>query len=132
MQYLKSNDVQKVQTGNNTYDHHSSTFHVYKVIVQIKLKFTKNFKLFLLSIFCNIVSDSSLIIALTAKVVIKHLTNYLGHFPLPRGSSVLASIVSENNDLSEKNSDELTSALFNSPQVQVCDKALFIYVQQLL
>jgi len=49
----------------------------------------------------------------------KHLTNYLGHFPLARGSSVLVSTVSENHDISLQGPDELTPALFNSPEVQV-------------
>ena len=48
-----------------------------------------------------------------------HLVNHLGHFPLGAGPSRLDSNVGEHEDNPTVDTDELSPALFSSPNVQV-------------
>ena len=51
--------------------------------------------------------------------VLMHLVNHLGHFPLGAGPSRLDSNVGEHEDNPTVDTDELSPALFSSPNVQV-------------
>ncbi|KAL1130227.1 hypothetical protein AAG570_013165, partial [Ranatra chinensis] len=58
-------------------------------------------------------------IQLAAKLVIAHLVNNLGHFPLTSGGANLGSLVVEQDDVEGLPSDQLSSQLFTAPNIQV-------------
>ncbi|XP_028379491.2 ral GTPase-activating protein subunit alpha-2 isoform X3 [Phyllostomus discolor] len=72
------------------------------------------------------------LIPLTAKMVMAHLVNHLGHFPLHGGPAVLHSLVSENHDNTPVEASELSSEVFRSPNLQLFvfnDSTLISYLQ---
>ncbi|XP_044599551.1 ral GTPase-activating protein subunit alpha-1 isoform X3 [Cotesia glomerata] len=58
-------------------------------------------------------------IQLAARVIVMHLVNHLGHFPMGIGAARLSSIIVELDDVLGINSDELSSAIFNAPNIQL-------------
>uniref|UniRef100_A0A8C2BZM3 Ral GTPase activating protein, alpha subunit 2 (catalytic) n=1 Tax=Cyprinus carpio TaxID=7962 RepID=A0A8C2BZM3_CYPCA len=65
-------------------------------------------------------SERSLeLIPLTARMVMTHLVNHLGHHPLSGGPALLNSLVSENHDNPYVESSELSSEVFKSPNLQL-------------
>lgn len=72
------------------------------------------------------------LIPLTARMVMAHLVNHLGHFPLCGGPAVLHSLVSENHDNAHAEAPELSSEVFRSPNLQLFvlnDSTLISYLQ---
>lgn len=72
------------------------------------------------------------LIPLTAKMVMAHLVNHLGHFPLHGGPAVLHSLVSENHDNMPVEASELSFEVFRSPNLQLFvfnDSTLISYLQ---
>uniref|UniRef100_A0A8C7XEF6 Ral GTPase activating protein catalytic subunit alpha 2 n=1 Tax=Oryzias sinensis TaxID=183150 RepID=A0A8C7XEF6_9TELE len=72
------------------------------------------------------------LIPLTARMVMTHLVNHLGHHPLSGGPALLHSLVSENHDNPYVESSELSSEVFKSPNLQLCvfnDSTLVSYLQ---
>lgn len=72
------------------------------------------------------------LIPLTARMVMAHLVNHLGHFPLRGGPAVLHSLVSENHDNTHAEASELSSEVFRSPNLQLFvfnDSTLISYLQ---
>lgn len=72
------------------------------------------------------------LIPLTARMVMAHLVNHLGHFPLCGGPAVLHSLVSENHDNTHAEASELSSEVFRSPNLQLFvfnDSTLISYLQ---
>lgn len=72
------------------------------------------------------------LIPLTARMVMTHLVNHLGHHPLSGGPALLHSLVSENHDNPYVESSELSSEVFKSPNLQLFvfnDSALVSYLQ---
>lgn len=72
------------------------------------------------------------LIPLTARVVMTHLVNHLGHHPLSGGPALLHSLVSENHDNPYVESSELSSEVFKSPNLQLFvfnDTTLVSYLQ---
>ncbi|XP_019568094.2 ral GTPase-activating protein subunit alpha-2 isoform X1 [Rhinolophus sinicus] len=72
------------------------------------------------------------LIPLTARMVMAHLVNHLGHFPLCGGPAVLHSLVSENHDNLHAEATELSSEVFRSPNLQLFvfnDSTLISYLQ---
>lgn len=72
------------------------------------------------------------LIPLTARMVMAHLVNHLGHFPLRGGPAVLHSLVSENHDNVHAEASELSSEVFRSPNLQLFvfnDSTLISYLQ---
>lgn len=72
------------------------------------------------------------LIPLTARRVMAHLVNHLGHFPLHGGPAVLHSLVSENHDNTHAEASELSSEVFRSPNLQLFvfnDSTLISYLQ---
>uniref|UniRef100_A0A452SIE4 Ral GTPase activating protein catalytic subunit alpha 2 n=1 Tax=Ursus americanus TaxID=9643 RepID=A0A452SIE4_URSAM len=72
------------------------------------------------------------LIPLTARMVMAHLVNHLGHFPLRGGPAVLHSLVSENHDNAHAEAPELSSEVFRSPNLQLFvlnDSTLISYLQ---
>ena len=72
------------------------------------------------------------LIPLTARMVMAHLVNHLGHFPLRGGPAVLHSLVSENHDNVHTEAPELSSEVFRSPNLQLFvlnDSTLISYLQ---
>ncbi|KAM6968733.1 ral GTPase-activating protein subunit alpha-2 isoform 3-T3 [Tautogolabrus adspersus] len=59
------------------------------------------------------------LIPLTARMVMTHLVNHLGHHPLSGGPALLHSLVSENHDNPHVESSELSSEVFKSPNLQL-------------
>ncbi|XP_069575788.1 ral GTPase-activating protein subunit alpha-2 isoform X1 [Brachyistius frenatus] len=59
------------------------------------------------------------LIPLTARMVMTHLVNHLGHHPLSGGPALLHSLVSENHDNPYVESSELSSEVFKSPNLQL-------------
>ena len=60
------------------------------------------------------------LIPLTARVVMAHLVNHLGHHPLSGGPALLHSLVSEHHDNPHVlESQELSSEVFRSPNLQL-------------
>uniref|UniRef100_A0A8C1TYG2 Ral GTPase activating protein, alpha subunit 2 (catalytic) n=1 Tax=Cyprinus carpio TaxID=7962 RepID=A0A8C1TYG2_CYPCA len=59
------------------------------------------------------------LIPLTARMVMTHLVNHLGHHPLSGGPALLNSLVSENHDNPYVESSELSSEVFKSPNLQL-------------
>ena len=48
-----------------------------------------------------------------------HMVNHMGHYPLGAGPSRVDSLISEHEDNPDVESDELSSCIFNAPNVQV-------------
>lgn len=72
------------------------------------------------------------LIPLTARMVMTHLVNHLGHHPLSGGPALLNSLVSENHDNPYVESSELSSEVFKSPNLQLFvfnDSTLISYLQ---
>lgn len=72
------------------------------------------------------------LIPLTARMVMTHLVNHLGHYPLSGGPALLHSLVSENHDNPYVESSELSSEVFKSPNLQLFvfnDSTLVSYLQ---
>ncbi|XP_060939327.1 ral GTPase-activating protein subunit alpha-2 isoform X1 [Limanda limanda] len=72
------------------------------------------------------------LIPLTARMVMTHLVNHLGHHPLSGGPALLHSLVSENHDNPFVESSELSSEVFKSPNLQLFvfnDSTLVSYLQ---
>ncbi|XP_028737687.1 ral GTPase-activating protein subunit alpha-2 isoform X1 [Peromyscus leucopus] len=72
------------------------------------------------------------LIPLTARMVMGHLVNHLGHYPLSGGPAVLHSLVSENHDNAHAEGAELSSEVFRSPNLQLFvfnDSTLISYLQ---
>ncbi|XP_042598852.1 ral GTPase-activating protein subunit alpha-2 isoform X1 [Cyprinus carpio] len=72
------------------------------------------------------------LIPLTARMVMTHLVNHLGHHPLSGGPALLNSLVSENHDNPYVESSELSSEVFKSPNLQLfvfSDSTLVSYLQ---
>uniref|UniRef100_A0A8C8S1R8 Ral GTPase activating protein catalytic subunit alpha 2 n=1 Tax=Pelusios castaneus TaxID=367368 RepID=A0A8C8S1R8_9SAUR len=72
------------------------------------------------------------LIPLTARMVMTHLVNHLGHFPLSGGPAILHSLISENHDNFYVESSELSSEVFRSPNLQLFvfnDSTLISYLQ---
>ncbi|XP_051801749.1 ral GTPase-activating protein subunit alpha-2 isoform X3 [Acanthochromis polyacanthus] len=72
------------------------------------------------------------LIPLTARMVMTHLVNHLGHHPLIGGPALLHSLVSENHDNPYVESSELSSEVFKSPNLQLFvfnDSTLVSYLQ---
>lgn len=72
------------------------------------------------------------LIPLTARMVMTHLVNHLGHHPLCGGPALLHSLVSENHDNPYVESSELSSEVFKSPNLQLFvfnDTTLVSYLQ---
>lgn len=58
-------------------------------------------------------------IQLAAKMVLMHLVNHLGHFPMGIGAARLSSLVVELDDVPDIDGDELSSAIFQAPNIQL-------------
>uniref|UniRef100_A0A8C5N221 Ral GTPase activating protein catalytic subunit alpha 2 n=1 Tax=Leptobrachium leishanense TaxID=445787 RepID=A0A8C5N221_9ANUR len=72
------------------------------------------------------------LIPLTARMVMTHLVNHLGHYPLSRGPAVLHSLINENQDNPYVEASELSNDIFRSPNLQLFvfnDSALISYLQ---
>ncbi|XP_059376849.1 ral GTPase-activating protein subunit alpha-2 isoform X3 [Carassius carassius] len=72
------------------------------------------------------------LIPLTARMVMTHLVNHLGHHPLSGGPALFNSLVSENHDNPYVESSELSSEVFKSPNLQLfvfSDSTLVSYLQ---
>ncbi|XP_008107296.1 ral GTPase-activating protein subunit alpha-2 isoform X3 [Anolis carolinensis] len=72
------------------------------------------------------------LIPLTARMIMAHLVNHLGHYPLNGGPAVLHSLISENHNNSYVESSELSSEVFRSPNLQLFvfnDSTLISYLQ---
>ncbi|XP_029077899.1 ral GTPase-activating protein subunit alpha-2 isoform X4 [Monodon monoceros] len=72
------------------------------------------------------------LIPLTARMVMAHLVNHLGHFPLRGGPAVLHSLVSEHHDNTHADAAELSPDVFRSPNLQLFvfnDSTLISYLQ---
>lgn len=72
------------------------------------------------------------LIPLTARMVMAHLVNHLGHHPLSGGPAILNSLVNENHDNPYVESSELSSEVFKSPNLQLFvfnDSTLVSYLQ---
>ncbi|XP_008839533.1 ral GTPase-activating protein subunit alpha-2 isoform X2 [Nannospalax galili] len=72
------------------------------------------------------------LIPLTARMVMAHLVNHLGHYPLSGGPAMLHSLVSENHDNAHVEGAELSSEVFRSPNLQLFvfnDSTLVSYLQ---
>lgn len=69
---------------------------------------------------------------MTARMVMTHLVNHLGHQPLSGGPALLHSMVNENHDNPYVESSELSSEVFKSPNLQLFvfnDSTLVSYLQ---
>ncbi|XP_053538903.1 ral GTPase-activating protein subunit alpha-2 isoform X2 [Ictalurus punctatus] len=72
------------------------------------------------------------LIPLTARMIMMHLINHLGHQPLSGGPALLHSMVNENHDNPYVESSELSSEVFKSPNLQLFvfnDSTLVSYLQ---
>ncbi|KAM4770900.1 ral GTPase-activating protein subunit alpha-2 [Rhinophrynus dorsalis] len=72
------------------------------------------------------------LIPLTARMVMTHLINHLGHYPLSGGPAVLHSLINENQDNPYVEASELSNDIFRSPNLQLFvfnDSALISYLQ---
>ncbi|XP_073994212.1 probable Rho GTPase-activating protein CG5521 isoform X1 [Rhodnius prolixus] len=58
-------------------------------------------------------------VQLAANLVISHLVNNLGHFPLTSGGANLGSLVVEQDDLAGLSADQLSTQLFSAPNIQI-------------
>uniref|UniRef100_A0A8C5T356 Ral GTPase activating protein catalytic subunit alpha 2 n=1 Tax=Laticauda laticaudata TaxID=8630 RepID=A0A8C5T356_LATLA len=72
------------------------------------------------------------LIPLTARMIMAHLVNNLGHYPLTEGPAVLHSLISENHNNSCMEFSELSPEVFRSPNLQIFefnDNAVISYLQ---
>ncbi|XP_051781502.1 ral GTPase-activating protein subunit alpha-2 isoform X2 [Erpetoichthys calabaricus] len=72
------------------------------------------------------------LIPLTARMIMTHLVNHLGHHPLSGGPAILHSLISENHDNSYVDCSDLSSEVFKSPNLQLFvlnDSTLVSYLQ---
>lgn len=72
------------------------------------------------------------LIPLTARMIMAHLVNNLGHYPLTEGPAVLHSLISENHNNSCMESSELSPEVFRSPNLQIFEfneNAVISYLQ---
>ncbi|XP_053102322.1 ral GTPase-activating protein subunit alpha-2 isoform X2 [Hemicordylus capensis] len=72
------------------------------------------------------------LIPLTARMIMAHLVNNLGQYPLNGGPAVLHSLICENHSNSYVESSELSSEVFRSPNLQLFvfnDSTLISYLQ---
>ncbi|KAL2099141.1 hypothetical protein ACEWY4_005621 [Coilia grayii] len=72
------------------------------------------------------------LIPLTARMIMTHLVNHLGHHPLSGGPALLHSLINENHDNPYVESSELSSDVFKSPNLQLFvfnDSTLVSYLQ---
>ncbi|XP_067845506.1 ral GTPase-activating protein subunit alpha-2 isoform X3 [Heptranchias perlo] len=72
------------------------------------------------------------LIPLTARMVMAHLINHLGHSPLSGGPAILHSLISENHDNPYVESSDLSAEVFRSPNLQLFvlnDSTLISYLQ---
>uniref|UniRef100_A0A4W3K318 Ral GTPase activating protein catalytic subunit alpha 2 n=1 Tax=Callorhinchus milii TaxID=7868 RepID=A0A4W3K318_CALMI len=72
------------------------------------------------------------LIPLTARMVMAHLINHLGHYPLSGGPAILYSLISENHDNPHVESSDLSAEVFKSPNLQLFvlnDSTLISYLQ---
>lgn len=72
------------------------------------------------------------LIPLTARMIMTHLVNHLGHHPLSGGPALLHSLINENHDNPYVESSELSSEVFKSPNLQLFvfnDSTLVSYLQ---
>ncbi|KAL7291923.1 hypothetical protein TKK_0014473 [Trichogramma kaykai] len=58
-------------------------------------------------------------VQLAAKMIMMHLVNHLGHFPMGIGAARLSSLVVELDDVPNIEGDELSSSIFNAPNIQL-------------
>nr|CAI5843999.1 unnamed protein product [Callosobruchus analis] len=56
---------------------------------------------------------------LCARTVLAHLVTHLGHFPMAIGAARLSSLVAEHDDVPELSADELSTSIFNAPNIQL-------------
>ncbi|XP_011301901.1 probable Rho GTPase-activating protein CG5521 isoform X2 [Fopius arisanus] len=64
-------------------------------------------------------SSNAQSVQLAAKMVTMHLVNHLGHFPMGIGAARLSSTVVELDDVPGIDGDELSSAIFHAPNIQL-------------
>ncbi|XP_069788475.1 ral GTPase-activating protein subunit alpha-2 isoform X2 [Narcine bancroftii] len=72
------------------------------------------------------------LIPLTARMVMTHLINHLGHYPLKAGPAILHSLMNENHDNPCVESSDLSAEVFKSPNLQLFvlnDSTLISYLQ---
>ncbi|XP_072907479.1 ral GTPase-activating protein subunit alpha-2 isoform X1 [Hemitrygon akajei] len=72
------------------------------------------------------------LVPLTARMVMTHLINHLGHYPLRGGPAILHSLISENHDNPYVESSDLSAEVFKSPNLQLFvlnDSTLISYLQ---
>ncbi|KAG8444002.1 hypothetical protein GDO86_009258 [Hymenochirus boettgeri] len=72
------------------------------------------------------------LIPLTARMVMTHLVNHLGHYPLVGGPSILHSLINENQDNPYVEASELSHEVFRGPNLQLFvlnDSAVISYLQ---
>ncbi|XP_029142262.1 ral GTPase-activating protein subunit alpha-2 [Protobothrops mucrosquamatus] len=72
------------------------------------------------------------LIPLTARMIMAHLVNNLGHYPLTEGPAVLHSLITENHNNSCMESSELSPEVFRSPNLQIFEfneNAVISYLQ---
>jgi len=101
---LKTSDFDPDLELNQLMD--QSTNNLYKLAVSSQTNFNAN---------------DDKVIGLAAQIVLSHLTNHLGHFPLRHGSGTLSSLISEFDDLEAVTNNtlsDLSPELFASPNVQ--------------
>ncbi|XP_023240859.1 ral GTPase-activating protein subunit alpha-1-like isoform X3 [Centruroides sculpturatus] len=74
---------------------------------------------------------NSNIIKLAAKVVMSHLVNHLGHFPMGVGAARLTSLVNEADDVPLLTRDELSTEVFHAPNIQffVLNSSIISFVE---
>lgn len=58
------------------------------------------------------------IVRLAARTVMNHIVNHLNHFPMSIGASRLTSMVNEHDDIPGLSCDEMSTEIFQSPNVQ--------------
>ncbi|XP_069689068.1 probable Rho GTPase-activating protein CG5521 isoform X3 [Periplaneta americana] len=64
-------------------------------------------------------SSCGLSIQLAARMVVMHLVNHLGHFPMGIGAARLSSMVVEHDDVPGLSTDELSAEVFSAPNIQL-------------
>ncbi|XP_021917093.1 ral GTPase-activating protein subunit alpha-1 isoform X3 [Zootermopsis nevadensis] len=62
---------------------------------------------------------SSQSVQMAARMVMMHLINHLGHFPMGIGAARLSSMVVEHDDVPGLSADELSSEVFSAPNIQL-------------
>ncbi|GFG28404.1 hypothetical protein Cfor_11332, partial [Coptotermes formosanus] len=62
---------------------------------------------------------SSHSVQMAARMVVMHLVNHLGHFPMGIGAARLSSMVVEHDDVPGLSADELSAEVFSAPNIQL-------------